>query len=149
MPPVDAPSVAGGEVRRRRSHRFLADKDDAMLRKAFRASLTVTAPGRASVRIVNDGTGHHLPSGGNWLTVRFSALDGSGGLLRERREAICRAEAVLLDFWPFAEDSRIPADAEREVPFDLPEGHGTVEAVVTYHDWHGVKMKLLTLREAY
>jgi len=148
MPPTEAPSVAGGEVRERRSHRFPADKDAAMLQKAFRASLAVSGA-RASVRIVNDGTGHHLPTGGNWLVVRFSAHDLSGRLLRQGKEYFGREEALLLDFWPFAEDSRIPAGAEREAAFALPEGHGTVEALVTYHDWHGVRRDLLTLREAF
>lgn len=148
MPQVEAPSVSGGTSRQRRSHRFPADKDDAMLRRAFHASLAVSGP-RATVRIVNDGTGHHLPTGGNWLVVRFSASDAEGRVLRQGKELFGREEALLLDFWPFAEDSRIPAGAEREAAFELPPGHGTVEALVTYHDWHGMRRDVLALQEAF
>lgn len=148
MPPVEAPSVAGGPPRPRRSHRFAADKDDAMLQRAFHASLSISGA-RASVQIVNDGTGHHLPTGGNWLVVRFSARGEEGQVLRQGKEYFGREEALLLDFWPFAEDSRIPVGEAREASFELPAGHGTVEALVTYHDWHGMRRDLLALREAF
>jgi hypothetical protein len=148
MPEVEAPSVAGGEPRRRRSHAFPADKDPAMLRRAFQASLAVVGS-RASVRIVNDGAGHHLPTGGNWLVVRFSARDDAGRVLRQGKELFGREEALLLDFWPFAGDSRIPAGEAREATFELPPGHGGVEALVTYHDWQGMRREVLTLREAF
>jgi len=80
---------------------------------------------------------------------RRSAPRSPGRLLRQGKGLFGREEALLLDFWPFAEDSRIPAGAEREAAFELPEGHGTVEALVTYHDWQGMRRELLTLREAF
>ena len=71
MPSVRAASVADGAERPRRSHRFPADKDEDTLRKAFSASLRIEQGGRATFRIVNDGVGHFLPSGGNWVSVQL------------------------------------------------------------------------------
>lgn len=51
MPRVEAPAVTGGPPRSRRSHRFPADKDEAMLARALNAALEVTPEGRARFRI--------------------------------------------------------------------------------------------------
>ena len=149
MPEVEASTVAGGPPGRRRSHRFPADKDDAMLAQAVNATLAVTLDHRALFRIVNDRVGHHLPSGGNWISVRLQALDDSGFVLAERVELFGREEALLLDFWPFARDTRIRSGERREVLFPLPQGHGTVRATVKYHDWMKTKRSIATFEERY
>jgi len=149
MPLVTAPSVTGGPARSRRSHRFPADKDDATLRDAVHASLELAGDGRARFVILNDRVGHHLPTGGNWLSVHLRALDASGRTLREHKQAFGRDEALLLDFWPFTTDTRIAAGERREILFPLPDGHGTVEAVVRYHDWMRTRRTVLTVRERY
>lgn len=149
MPRVHAPSVAGGPERARRSHAFPADKDDELLRRSVDASLRTTGDGKAIFRIVNDRVGHHLPSGGNFISVRLEARDGGGRLLREQVAVFGKDEALLLDFWPFDRDERIPAGEEREIAFALPDGHGVVEAVVRYHDWMRTRRTVLTLRESY
>lgn len=149
MPATSAPSVVGGPARARRSHTFVADKDPAMLTKAVNAVLAVTADRRARLRIVNDRVGHYLPSGGNWLFVDFTAHDAAGRELKTERVGIGRDEALLLDFWPFARDRRIAFGEQRDLFFGLPEGHGTVEATVRYHDWMRVNPIVATLRERY
>lgn len=149
MPRVNAPSVAGGPERERRSHGFPADKDDVMLRRGINASLRTTGDGKAIFRIVNDRVGHHLPSGGNFISVRLEARDGGGRVVREEVLVYGKDEALLLDFWPFDRDERIPPGEEREVVFALPEGHGVVEAVVRYHDWMRTRRTVLTLKESY
>ena len=149
MPMTTAPSVVGGPARTRRSHTFVADKDPAMLAKAVNAALAVTADRRARLRILNDRVGHYLPSGGNWLFVDFAAHDAAGRELKTERFGIGRDEALLLDFWPFARDRRIAFGEQRDLFFGLPEGHGTVEATVRYHDWMRVNPIVATLRERY
>lgn len=149
MPETEAASVAGGPVRRRRSHRFAADKDPAMLDQAVNATLTITADRTARLRIVNDKVGHFLPSGGNWLLVRFRASDASGRVLKEQREGLGKEEALLLDFWPFALDRRIAPGEEREISFPLPEGRGRVEVAVRYHDWMRMEPTVRTLVAEY
>ena len=100
-------------------------------------------------RITNDRVGHFLPSGGNWLSVKYRAYDQAGRLLREEAEVFGKEEPLVLDFWPFNTDRRIPSGEGREVFFPLPEGHGTVEAIVQYHDWMRTKAVLVTLKEEY
>jgi hypothetical protein len=144
MPEVQAPAVPGGPLRSRRSHRFPADKDEALLARALNATLDVTPDHRARFRIVNDRVGHHLPSGGNAVLVRFEVKDGAGRMLAERKEAFYREEALVLDFWPFAKDTRIPPGGSREIVFPVPDGHGSVRATVTYHDWMKAKRTIAT-----
>lgn len=149
MPETSAPSVAAGPARSRRSHRFPADKDAAMLEKAVNATLKVTAGREALFRITNDRVGHDLPSGGNWLSVQLKAYDASGRVLKEHHEGFGRDEAMLLDFWPFNRDTRIRPGEQREILFSLPEGSRNVEAVVRYHDWIRTKRIVRTLRATY
>jgi len=149
MPETSAASVAGGPDRPRRSHRFFGDKDTSMLERAVNASMAITADRKARFRITNDRVGHYFPSGGNWLSVQFKAYDASGRMLKERHEAFGKDEALLFDFWPFNTDRRIASGEQREILFPLPEGHGTVEAVVRYHDWMRTKRTILTLKDQY
>jgi len=149
MPRVRAASVAGGPERLRRSHRFAADKDERMLREAVNPTLEIVAGREARLRITNDRVGHHLPSGGNFLSVRMIAYDSAGGTLTERTEAFGRNETIVLGFWPFNTDTRIPFGQRREIRLPLPDGHGTVEAVVRYHDWMRVRPVVRTLTEAF
>ncbi len=149
MPQVSAPSVAGGPSRLRRSHVFAADKSDAMLSKAVHASLDVPGGSKVRLRITNDRVGHYFPSGGNWLTVQFRAIGPTGRLLREQQEAFGRKEDPFVDFWPFNGDNRIAFGEQRDVLFALPPGHGTVEAVVRYHDWPNTKKDILTVKRAF
>jgi hypothetical protein len=93
--------------------------------------------------------GHYLPSGGNWLLVEFRAYDPSGRRLKERLDGFGREEALLLDFWPFNSDERIAPGEQRELLFPLPEGRGTVEAVVRYHDWMRTVRTIETLKAEY
>jgi hypothetical protein len=151
MPLINAPSVAGGPIRLRRSHRFLADKDINMIRTAIEASIEVTSERRAVVRIKNRGAGHYFPSGGNWLLIYFTIYDSSGKLISKERQGLGREEALLFDFWPFAsEDSRIAPGKQREVstPLRIP-GHGRVEATIRYHDWMGINPTILKLVKSF
>lgn len=151
MPLVNSPSVSGGPARQRRSHRFLADKDAGMLQRAMEASMVLTEqPRGVAVTIKNRGAGHYLPSGGNWLLVYFRTYDESGRLIRQERRDFGRAEALLLDFWPFASDERIAPGAQKTATLRLPDqGHGRVEAVIRYHDWMKVNPVLLTLEKRF
>ena len=149
MPSVEASAVAGGPPRSRRSHRFPADKDETMLAGAVNATLDVTPDRRARFRLINDRVGHYFPSGGNWLSVRLEARDEAGRVLAERVEVFGREEALLLDFWPFNQDARIPAGELREILFSLPDGHGSVRAVVRYHDWMKTRRTIATLEGSY
>lgn len=149
MPAVEAPSVAGGPARARRSHRFPADKDETLLAGALNATLDVTPDRRARFRITNDRVGHYFPSGGNWLSVRLEARDATGGLVAERLAAFGREEALVLDFWPFNEDVRIASDERREILLELPAGHGMVRAAVNYHDWMKGKRAIATFEASY
>lgn len=149
MPMVTAPSVLGGPPRVRRSHRFMADKDRAMLIASVNASLEIAPDRQARLRITNDRVGHHLPSGGNWLSVHFKAYDALGRMLTEQKDAIGRDETLILDFWPFNKDNRIAHGERREIRFPLPDGHGSVEAVIRYHDWMKMRQTLVTLKKTY
>jgi hypothetical protein len=149
MPWVEAPVVAGGPPRPRRSHRFPADKDETLLARAVNASLEVAPDRLARFSITNDRVGHYLPSGGNWLSVRLEARDDAGRVLAERVEVFGREEALVLDFWPFNEDARIPPGEGREVHLQLPDGHGTVRATVNYHDWMKTKRSVATIEGRY
>jgi hypothetical protein len=149
MPMVEAPSVGDGPVRARRSHRFLGDKDDAMLRGAIHASLDIADHRVARFRIVNDRVGHPLPSGANFLTVQLRARDESGKVVAETRRAFGRDEPLLLDFWPFNIDRRIQPGEQQEVSLPLPAGKGRVEALVRYHDWIKVSRVLATMERPY
>ena len=149
MPTIEAPAVAGGPPRSRRSHRFPADKDETLLVRAVNATLDVTPDRVARFRITNDRVGHYFPSGGNWLSVRLEAFDNAGRGVAERVEVFGRDEALLLDFWPFNDDLRIPSDERREILLPLPDGHGIVRAAVNYHDWMKTKRTIATWEEIY
>jgi hypothetical protein len=149
MQRVSAPSVAGGPPRARRSHVFAADKNDAMLTDAVHASLDVDGGGNARFRITNDRVGHYFPSGANWVSVHLRAIDASGRLLREQKEAFGRNEDPFFDFWPFNRDSRLAFGESREIDFALPRGHGTIQAVVRYHDWMHTRKDLVTLKREF
>jgi cytochrome c551/c552 len=149
MPKVTAPSVTQGPERARRSHRFAADKDPAMLARAMNVSLEITGDRKAVFRLANTGVGHYLPSGGNWLSVLFQTRDASGRLLRERKEVFGRDEALVLDVWPFNRDFRLAPGEHREIVFSLPDGSGSVDAAVRYHDWMRVSQTVLTLTRRY
>jgi hypothetical protein len=58
-------------------------------------------------------------------------------------------DEVLLDFWPFNQDRRIAYGERKEILFPLPDGHGTVEAVIRYHDWMKLRRTLLTLKQVF
>jgi hypothetical protein len=150
MPGLEAPAVAGGPPRQRRSHRFAADKDATMLARAVNGTLEVTPMSRrVRFRIVNDRVGHYFPSGGNWLSLRLEARDDTGRVRAERVGLFGREEALLLDFWPFNIDDRIPSGERREIVLSLPKGHGTVRAVVNYHDWMKTRRSIATLEGSY
>ena len=120
-----------------------------MLAGALHASLVMNSDRQALFRIVTDRVGHHFPSGGNWVSVRLEAVDAAGRVLAQRVEAFGREEALLLDFWPFAADTRIPSGARKEVVLPIPDGHGTVRATVQYHDWMKVKRRIAAFEERY
>ena len=120
-----------------------------MLAGAVNASLAITGDRKARLRITNDRVGHFFPSGGNWLSIQLKAYDASGRALSERIEAFGKEEPLLLDVWPFNLDRRIAHGERKEILFSLPEGHGTVEAVIRYHDWMRTKRTLRTLRRLY
>lgn len=149
MPGLEAPAVAGGPPRQRSSHRFPADKDETMLARAVNATLDVTPGHLARFRLTNDRVGHYFPSGGNWLSVRLEVRDDTGRVRAERVGLFGREEALLLDFWPFNKDNRIPSGERREILLSLPEGHGTVRAVVRYHDWMRTKRSIATFEGSY
>lgn len=113
--------------------------------RAVHASLDVSPDRQAKFRIVNDRVGHHFPSGGNWLSVRLEARDEAGRVVAERVEAFGREEALLLDFWPFHDDARIPSGEQREILLSIPAGRGTVRATVNYHDWMKSKRTIASL----
>jgi hypothetical protein len=149
MPRITAASVGAGEARQRRSHTFAGDKDRALLENAVNASLSITRDRRGRFLITNDRVGHLFPSGGNWVSVQLRVSDSVGRLRSQHLEVFGKDEALLLDFWPFNIDKRIPYGERREVLVPLPEGSGTVEAVVRYHDWMRTKRTLLTLQERF
>jgi hypothetical protein len=149
MPDIEAPSIAAGPLRSRRSHRFPADKDETLLALAVNATLAVTPDRRARFRLTNDRVGHYFPSGGNWLSVRLEVRNASGGVVADRLAGFGREEPLVLDFWPFNQDARITAGGEREIVLMLPEGHGTVRATVDYHDWMKTRRTIATFEEGY
>jgi len=120
-----------------------------MLAKSVNATLEIAENRKAVFRITNDRVGHHLPSGANWLVVYLRAYDASGQVVREHKEALGREETLLFDFWPFNVDKRLSFGEQREIRLALPEGHGTVEATVRYHDWMRVAKIVLVLKRDY
>jgi hypothetical protein len=141
MPEIEAPSVAGGPARRRRSHRFPGDKSEEMLRRALNSSILMD-DGRAIVRITNDRVGHSLPASGmNWLLVKVTARDETGRRLEEAEGAFGTREWVpgYLDFWPFLHVTKIPHGESRDIVVELPPVHGHVVAEFRYRDWFAVK----------
>jgi len=149
MPEVRAASVAGGPERVRRSHRFHGDKDLSMLEKAVNVSMAFSSDRRARLRILNDRVGHYFPSGGNWVSVKIIASDDSGRILKEQVEFFGRHEDPFFDFWPLKSDTRLESGGEREILFPLPEGHGTVEATVRYHDWGKIRPTIWAMKERF
>lgn len=149
MPYVKAPSVVGGPERVRRSHRFLADKDLVMLKSAMSGTLQITPDRKVRMLVANTGVGHFLPSGGNWLLVYLKMYDSSNRLVDVRRETLGRDETLLLDFWPFNADSRIPAGKQKEIVVPLAAQHGRVEAMVRYWDWMHVVKTIWRQTQAY
>lgn len=138
MPEIQAPSVTGGPPRARRSHRFLGDKNEEMLRNALNASIVLTDDRKAVVRIVNDRVGHSFPASGmNFLVVRVTVHDQEGRTVREVRREFGTKEwfPEYLDFWPFLKVTKIPYGESREIPVALPFGHGRVSAEFRYRDW--------------
>ncbi|MBI2752044.1 MAG: hypothetical protein HYX46_00775 [Betaproteobacteria bacterium] len=138
MPEVQAPSVSGGPSRLRRSHRFLGDKSEEMLRAALNASILLTDGRQAVVRIVNDRVGHSFPASGmNFLFVRVTVHDQSGRLVREVEREFGTTERLpgFLDFWPFLQVTKIPSGASRDIAVELPSGRGRVAAEFRYRDW--------------
>ncbi len=142
MPEVEAPSVPGGPVRRRRSHRFPGDKDVAMLQRALNATIVISEDRRAVVRITNDRMPHPFPASGlNWLIVRVQVRDERGRALDEVERGFGTREWIpgYLDFWPFLHVSKIPYGETREIRVSLPAGHGSVAAEFRYRDWFALE----------
>jgi hypothetical protein len=140
MPEVEAPSVAGGPVRTRRRHTFVADKDGTMLRQALHASIVLNGDRTAAVRIVNDRVGHAFPASGmNQLVVKVSAR-GANGAVAEVERSFGSKEFIpgYLDFWPFRVVTKIPAGEGRDVTITLPSDHGEVSATFLYRDWFAI-----------
>jgi len=154
MPVVDAPVVADGPARRRRSHRFAGDKDPAMLRQALHAGIVVRGQS-AVVRITNDRVGHSLPASGmNALIVRVAVRDETGRTVAatERRFGTRELVPGYLDFWPFQAVSKIPYGESREVVVGLPPGGGRVIAEFRYRDWFALRdrdVPIATLSRTY
>lgn len=149
MPYVKSPSVEGGPERLRRSHRFPADKDRAMLKSALQGDLEITPDHKVRMRVMNSGVGHFLPSGGNWLLVFLKIYDSSNHLVEVHRENFGREETLLLDFWPFNQDTRIAAGKQKEILLPLAAEHGRVEAMIRYWDWNKVVKTILTVSKTY
>lgn len=141
MPEVIAPTVAGGAARRRRSHRFIGDKDEELLRQALNATITLTDGRRAVVRVTNDRVGHSFPASGmNWLFVRVQARDDGGHLVHEVERSFGSREVLpgYLDFWPFRASTKIPPGESRDISIELPSAGGTVSAEFRYRDWFAI-----------
>ncbi len=144
MPRIDAPVVTGGEPKRRRSHRFAADKNIEMLKKALNASIVVTEDRKAVVRVINDRVGHDFPAAGtNSLIVKIIAEDESGQILAEKEHRFGTRELIpgYLDFWPFLRVSRIPAGERRDIVLRLPATPGKITAEFSYRDWFAITDK--------
>jgi hypothetical protein len=138
MPAVNAPAVAGGPVKLRRSHRFRGDKDQDMLREALETSITVHDGDRATVRITNNGAGHSVPAAGtNWLFVNVTVRDAEGVVRQEQERRFGTREWIpgYLDFWPFLKVTKIPHGASRAIDVDLPSDHGSIVVELRYRDW--------------
>lgn len=141
MPFVEAPVVAGGAARVRRSHRFPGDKDIEMLRTALNAAIDVATPGKAVVSIVNDRVGHSFPAAGtNSLIVRVTVRNETGTVVEEVERDFGTREWIpgYLDFWPFVRVTKIPAGEERAIAVRVPSGHGTISAEFRYRDWFAI-----------
>lgn len=140
MPEVEAPSVIGGAIRRRRSHRFVGDKDDDLLRSALNAAIVLDGR-KATVRLTNDRVGHSLPASGmNWLLVTVRVRDAAGGVVSEVARGFGSREMLpgYLDFWPFKVHTRIPAGESRDIEVSLPPAPGTVSATFHYRDFASI-----------
>lgn len=138
MPEIRAPSVTDGPTRTRRSHRFLGDKNEEMLKKALNASIDTTTDGKALVRIVNDRVGHSFPASGmNSLVVDVAVHDQGGRVVQEVKREFGTKERVpeYLDFWPFLQVTKIPYGESRDIVIPLPPGPGSVTADFLYRDW--------------
>jgi nitrate/TMAO reductase-like tetraheme cytochrome c subunit len=141
MPMIEATPVAGESPRSRRSHRFAADKNLEMLRRALNASIDLTGDGNAVVRILNDRVGHSFPADGtNSLIVEVTVQDGQGQTVRKEERAFGTKETMpgYLDFWPFLQVTKIPYGESREIQVALPKGRGRVSAEFRYRDWFTV-----------
>ena len=155
MPELEAPSIVGGPVRLRRSHRFLGDKNPEMLRQALDTSISVNDNDTATVRITNSGAGHSVPAAGtNWLFVNVRVRDDAGVVREEKERSFGTREWIpgYLDFRPFAKATRIPYGESREIEVDLPSGHGSISVELRYRDWFMVKDKdvvFTSLTQAY
>ncbi|MDH4259875.1 MAG: cytochrome c family protein [Gammaproteobacteria bacterium] len=138
MPEIRVPSVVDGPARTRRSHRFLGDKNEEMLKKALNASVVTTTDGKAMVRLVNDRVGHSFPAAGmNSLVVNVTVHDQEGRVVQVVHREFGTKERLpeYLDFWPFLRVSKIPYGASREITIRLPPGPGFVTADFLYRDW--------------
>lgn len=145
MPEIEAPVVAGGPARRRRSHRFPGDKDAAMLRTALNATIEIQGKEghdrRAVVRVTNDRTGHAFPASGmNSLIVTAIVLDARGRQVDRSERTFGSREWIpgYLDFWPFLQVSKIPHGETREIQLPLREARGAVLAEFRYRDWFAI-----------
>ena len=155
MPKLQAPSVAGGPVRLRRSHRFLSDKNLEMLRQALDTSISVDDSGNATIRVTNIGAGHSFPAAGtNWFFVNVKVANDAGVVLDENERGFGTREWIpgYLNFWPFAIVTRIPYGESRQIDVDLPSEHGRISVELRYRDWFMVKNQdivFATLTKAY
>jgi len=122
------PTRSQGTPRVRRSHRFIGDKNEELLRRALHASLMLTDDDKALVRIINDRVGHSLPAGGmNSLVVRVAVRAGDGRTVEEVERAFGSKEWIpgYLDFWPFRQITKIPyahPTTRNRYPRRLPSG---------------------------
>jgi nitrate/TMAO reductase-like tetraheme cytochrome c subunit len=148
MPMIQSKPDAGTPQRFRRSHRFLADKNVEMLRRALNATIDLSGEGTAVVRIVNDRVGHSLPAGGtNSLIARVTVQDRQGTTVHEEEQAFGTKESLpgYLDFWPFLQVTKIAYGESRNIQVRLPEGHGRVSAEFRYRDWFTVTNRDITI----
>jgi hypothetical protein len=142
MPETEGPLIVDGPPRARRSHTFVGDKSEEMLRKALNASILLPDKQTAVVRITNDRVGHSLPASGmNWLLVQVQVHDESGRLVQEVEQGFGTREFLpgTLDFWPFRQITKIPYGESREIHVEIPPGRGLVSAEFRYRDWFSVK----------
>ena len=94
MPEVEAPLLMGGAPRKRRSHRFPGDKDEAMLRSALNASLEVTRDRRAVVSNRERSGGPPASRLGNEPALRQDPGPGRAWRSRGRGGALLRGQGA-------------------------------------------------------